>query len=93
MNGVKVNTTVIGMMNGAAISCTSKKHTTTASSTCHDELIEFWIAENKTAGFRSIMSETGMYPEAPSHIYQDNDAAIQIEINRGSLGSHSRHIF
>ena len=33
-----------------------------------------------------------MHPEAPTQVYQDNDAAIQIEMNRGSLGSHSRHI-
>ena len=45
------------LMNGAAISCISKKHTTTASSTCHDKLIEFWIAGSKTAGFRNILSE------------------------------------
>ena len=82
----------IVMMNGAAISCTIKKHTTTASSTCHDELIEFWIAGNKTTGFRNIMSEAGMHPDAPTQVHQDNDAAIQIEMNRGSVGSHSRHI-
>ena len=29
------------MVNVAAIFCTSKKHTITASSTCHDDLIEF----------------------------------------------------
>ena len=33
-----------------------------------------------------------MHPEAPTQVYQDNNAAIQIELNRGSLGSHSRHI-
>ena len=37
------------------------------------------------------MSDTGMHPEAPTQVYQDNDAAIQIELNRDSLGSHSRH--
>ena len=75
-----------------AISCTSKKHAITASSTYHDELIEFWIVGNKTAGFRNIMPETGMNPDAPTQVYQDNDAAIQIEMNRDSLGSHRRHI-
>ena len=38
------------------------------------------------------MPETGMHLDAATQIYQDNDAAIQIELNRGSLGSHSRHI-
>ena len=82
----------ICMMNGGAITATSKKHTITANSTCHDELIEFWRAGNKVAGLRNIQSEVGMHPEAPSVIYQDNQAAIQIEMNRGSLGEHSRHI-
>ena len=38
------------------------------------------------------MPEAGMHPEAPTQVYQDNDAAIQILLNRGSLGSRSRHI-
>ena len=38
------------------------------------------------------MPETGMHPEALTQVYQDNDAAIQIELNGGALGSHSRHI-
>ena len=82
----------IVMMNGTVISCTSKKNTTTTSSACHDVLIEFWIVGNTTAGFSNIMSETGMHPEAPTQVYQNSDAAIQIEMKGSSLGSHSRHI-
>jgi hypothetical protein len=82
----------VTMMNGAAISLSSKKHTLTASSSCHDELIEFWKAANKVAGIRNIMSEMGMHQERPTVIYQDNEAAIQIEMNRGSLSNQSRHI-
>jgi hypothetical protein len=44
----------IAMMNGAVISLSAKRHTLTASSTCHDELIEFSIAVSRMVGFRNI---------------------------------------
>jgi hypothetical protein len=80
------------LMNGAAISLTSKKHTITASSTCHDELIQFSIACNKVVGFRNLGSEMGMFQTAPTIIYQDNEAAVQIAKHRGSLSSRSKHL-
>ena len=70
----------------------TKKHTITAASTCHDELIEFSIACNKVIGFRNLSSEMGMYQQAPTVVYQDNEAAVKIETNRGSLSSRSKHI-
>jgi len=82
----------IVMMNGAAVSMTSKKHTVTAASTCHDELIEFSTACNKVSGMRNMMSEVGMHENEPTVVYQDNEAAIQIAKNRGSLSNRSRHI-
>jgi hypothetical protein len=82
----------VTMMNGAALSLSAKKHTITANSTCHDELIEFWIASNKVAGFRNIMEEMGLAQDLPTTVYQDNESAIQIEVNRGSLSNQSRHI-
>jgi hypothetical protein len=80
------------MMNGAAVSLASKKHTITASSTCHDELIEFCNATNKVVGLRSMMGEMGMHQEKPTVVYQDNKATIQIALNRGSLSNRSKHI-
>jgi hypothetical protein len=80
------------MMNGAAVGLASKKHTITAASTCHDELIEFCIACNKVAGMRNMMTEVGMHEDDPTIIYQDNEAAIQIAVNRGSLSNRSKHI-
>jgi hypothetical protein len=80
------------MMNGAAVAMSTKKHTITAASTCHDELIEFSIACNKVAGFRNLSSEMGMHQVSPTVIYQDNEAAVKIETNRGSLSSRSKHI-
>ena len=82
----------IAMMNGAVTSLSAKRHTLTASSTCHDEIIEFSIAVSRMVGFRNIMSEMGLQQEDATTIYQDNEAAIQIALNRGALSKQSRHI-
>jgi hypothetical protein len=80
------------MMNGAALSLSAKKHTLTASSTMHDELIEFGIATNRIVGFRNMAHEMGFAQEKATTIYQDNEASIQVMVNRGSLSKQSRHI-
>jgi hypothetical protein len=80
------------MMNGAVISLSAKRHTLTTSSTCHDELIEFSIAVSRMIGFRNIMAEMGLMQEQATTIYQDNETAIQIALNRGALSKQSRHI-
>jgi hypothetical protein len=82
----------IAMMNGGVLSLSAKKHTLTASSTCHDELIEFSIAVSRMVGFRNIMFEMGLEQAEATIIYQDNEAAIQIAMNRGALSKQSRHI-
>jgi hypothetical protein len=43
-------------------------------------------------GFRNMMSEMGLEQEQATTIYQDNEAAIQIALNRGALSKQSRHI-
>jgi hypothetical protein len=58
--------------------------------TCHDEIIEFSIAVSRMVGFRNIMSEMGLEQTEATTIYQDNDAAIQIALNRGALSKQSR---
>ena len=70
----------------------AKKHTLTASATTHDELIEFSIGANRAVGFRNVMSEMGLEQKKATVIYQDNKAAIQIALNRGSLSKQSRHM-
>jgi hypothetical protein len=82
----------IAMMNGAALSLSAKRHTLTASSTCHDEIIEFAIAVNRMVGFRNIMCEMGLEQGDATTIYQDNEAAIHLAMNRGALSKQSRHI-
>jgi hypothetical protein len=80
------------MMNGGVLSLSAKKHTLTASATTHDELIEFSIAANRACGFRNVMSEMGLEQSKATVIYQDNEAAIQIALNRGSLSKQLRHM-
>jgi hypothetical protein len=82
----------LAMMNGGAMSLSAKKHTLTASATTHDELIEFSIAASRAVGFRNVMVEMGLEQKNATVIYQDNEAAIQIALNRGSLSKQSRHM-
>jgi len=82
----------IVFLNGAAISLSANNHTLTGSATCHDEIIEFSIAGNKVVGYRNMMEEMHLAQDKPTVIYQDNEAAIMIEKNRGSLSGQSRHI-
>jgi len=38
------------------------------------------------------MSELGLYKDKPTTIYQDNQSAIQIAVNRGSLSDKTKSI-
>jgi hypothetical protein len=80
------------MLNGAAITHSAKKRSLTANRTYHDEIIEFSIAANKVVGLRNMMEEMHLSQDKPTTIYQDNEAAIQIVKNRGSMSGQSRHI-
>ena len=41
-------------------------------------------------GFRNINEEIGLRAEGPTTLYQDNQSAIQIAMNRGSLSKKTR---
>ena len=77
-------------MNGAAISFTSKRHTTTDDSTTAAELTEAYLASCDVEGFRNLNEEIGLKDKEPTVLYQDNQAAIQIAMNRGSLSKKTR---
>ena len=79
-------------MNGGGISCESKRHTVTGTSTCHDEIVQFGKATNKVVGFRNLSSEMGLSQQKPTAVYQDNESAICIELNWSSLSSRSKYI-
>jgi hypothetical protein len=78
------------IMNEAAISLTSKKHTTTDDSTAAAELTECYLCACDVVGFRELMKEVGLENKDPTIIFQDNQAAIQIAMNRGSLSKKTR---
>ena len=78
------------MMNGAAISFASKRHTTTDDSTTAADLTEMYQCSCDCEGFRNLMDEVGLHQEFPTIIYQDNIPAIQIAMSRGVLAKKTR---
>jgi len=78
------------IMNGAVISFTSKRHTTTDDSTAAAELTEQHLCACDVEGLRNLMREIGLEQMDPTIIYQDNQAAIQIANNRGALAKKTR---
>ena len=77
-------------LNCAAITMTSKRHSTTDDSTTAAELTEAYLLACEIEGFRNLMSEIGLRQKGPTILYQDNKAAIQIAMNRGSLSRKTR---
>jgi hypothetical protein len=77
-------------MNMAAIMMTSKRHTTTDDSTMAAELTEAHMLACEIEGFRVLMDEVGLKQKGPTRLYQDNKAAIQVAMNRGSLSRKTR---
>jgi len=78
------------IMNGACISFTSKRHSTTDDSTAAAELTEQHLCACDVEGLRNLMEEIGLKQMEPTIIYQDNQAAIQIANNRGALAKKTR---
>ena len=80
------------MMNGAAISLSSQRHSTVDTSTTGAELTEAFLASNDIAGFRNLLSELGFVLEEPTVLYQDNQPAIRIAEGNRTLGSATKHL-
>ncbi len=78
------------IMNGAIISFTSKRHTTTDDSTAAAELTEQHLCACDVEGLRNLIQEIGLDQKEPTIIYQDNQAAIQIANNIGALAKKTR---
>ncbi len=78
------------VMNKAAISFTSKRHTTTDDATAAAELTEQYLCACDVEGYRNLMQEMGLMQDGPTVIWQDNQAAIQIAMNRGALAKKTR---
>ena len=78
------------MMNNAAISFTSKRHTTTDESTTASEITEAFLLACDVEGFRTLNEEIGLKQNEPTVLWQDNQSAIHIAMNRGSLAKKTR---
>jgi hypothetical protein len=72
------------MMNKAAISLTSKRHTSTDESTTASEITEAYLLACDVEG------EIGLKKMEPTVLWQDNQSAIHIAMNRGSLAKKTR---
>jgi hypothetical protein len=79
-------------MNGAMISFSSKRHTTTDTSTTSAELTEAFQASNDVCGFRNMMSELGFNVDAPTRIWQDCMPAIQVAEGERNMTANTRHM-
>ena len=78
------------LMNGAVVSFTAKRHSTTDDSTAAAELTEQHLCACDVEGLRNLMQEIGLEQLEPTKIYQDNQAAIYIANNRGALAKKTR---
>ncbi len=78
------------MMNKAAVTMTSKRHSTTDDSTLAAELTEAYLLACEIEGFRNLMAEVGLEQKGSTILYQDNMAAIQVAMHRGSLSRKTR---
>ena len=78
------------MMNGAAVSSTSKKQTIPQSSSMAAEHVTQFDCSTDVLGLRNLLTELGQCPQYPTTIYCDNQSAIKVANNRGSLGKSSR---
>ena len=80
----------ICMLNGAAVLYKAKKQSKTAPSACHSEIMSFFDGTTYCIGLRNLLGELGMFQEAPTRVYQDNESAEKIMNNRGGLDVTSR---
>ncbi len=78
------------MMNKADISFTSKRHTTTDESTTASELTEAYLLACDVEGFRTLNEEIDLKQNEPTILWQENQSAIQIAMNRESLAKKTR---
>ena len=78
------------MMNGAAISMTSARHSTTDTSTMAAEITESFLASVDIVALRNLMAEVGLFQEEPTLLYQDCSPAVTVAENRGSLAKRSK---
>jgi hypothetical protein len=55
------------------------------------DLTELYLCACDVEGYRNLMQELGLKQDGPTVIWQDNQAAIQIAMNRGSLAKKTQY--
>ena len=85
----KSTTGLCFMMNGAAITWTSKRQSTVASSTAEAEYTALFSATQEVMFLRQLLSDLGI-EMGPTTIMEDNQPAIHIASNPVT-SSHSKH--
>ena len=78
------------MMNGAAVSFSSGRHSTTDTSTMAAELTEAHLCSLDIVPLRNLMAEIGCFQEEPTLMYQDCSPAVSVANDRGSLAKKSK---
>ena len=78
------------MCNGGAVSSTSSKHKKTNTSTAEAEAEEAFHASTDVVALRYLAREIGVEQLDPTVIYCDNQPAIQMMENKGSLAKRSK---
>ena len=78
------------MANGGVISSTSSRHKKTNTSTTDAEAEEAYLASNDVVALRKIFEEIGLKQIDPTTIYCDNQPAIHIMENKGSIAKKSK---
>ena len=89
INTRKSTTGLCFMINGAAISWTSKRQSTVASSTAEAEYTALFSATQDSMYLRQLLAEIGI-DCAATMIFEDNQPAIHIATNPVT-SSHSKH--
>ncbi len=69
------------MLNGGAVSWSSKKQKCVALSTAEAEYVALSSAAQESVWLRQLMTELGSGPETPTLIFEDNQSAIAMTKN------------
>ena len=78
------------MANGGVISSTSSRHKKTNSPTIDAKTEEAYLVSNGVVAPRKIFEEIGLKQINPRTIYYDNQPAIHIMENKGSIAKKSK---
>ena len=73
----------------AFIYAKSSKQKLQSKSSCESELYTLDKSMSQILAFQYVLQEIGMFDE-PAIVYQDNQSAIRIAMNRGSLAKKTR---